>query len=844
MAVFKCKMCGGNLEIQEGMTVCECEYCGSNQTVPSLDDEKKVNLFTRANRLRSACEFDKAFGVYESIVTEFNEEAEAYWGLILCKYGIEYVDDPKTGKKIPTCHRSSFDSVMDDANFEMVMEYSDPTSRSVYREEAKAIETLRTGIIEVSSKEEPYDIFICYKETDPVGQRTIDSVIAQDVYDALTEKGYRVFFSRITLEDKLGQEYEPYIFAALNSAKVMLAFGTDYEYYNAVWVKNEWSRFLGLIEKGEKKTLIPCYKGIDAYDMPKEFAKLQGQDMGKVGAIQDLVRGIGKILQKDEPDKVVVHETTGIGGSNASVDSLLKRVFMFLEDRNWDSADEYCEKVLDLNPECAHAYLGKLMAELKVNEQEKLKDCEELFDENINYKKAIRFGDDSFKNTLVSYVEYIKERNENVRLEAIYLNGLFKMKDSRDAYDYEVAAGIFKTITYYKDADILYSTCLEECENEKQKEKEKKEKLSALTEEYKNAIQLKKEQQLIEKDISSLNSKKNSMTQFKNEWLELDRDLNKLENMILPINQEISNLKKEKERLGLFSGKRKKEIDEKISELKVELHSLEHKKLVSKLNRNGYDSIPEIDNELNHIEEELMKQNNMLEKISNNRTCDVILKEVDKYMSVDAFLNVINLSNAKKGDYVHFGKYYQKDNVKEKQEIEWLVLEKIEGKALVISRYALDCKPYNEHYEDITWEKCSLRSWLNNSFIADAFNVYEQVHICETIVTADKNPDYSTNPGNDTQDRIFLLSINEVNMYFYDESEKECIATKYAQAQGVRIYDDDLDESCWWWLRSPGDKQYKAATVDYGGDIREDGGLGSISDNYAVRPAMWINLEA
>ena len=210
-------MCGGNLEVQEGITVCECEYCGSMQTVPNVDDEKKFNLFTRANRVRSACEFDKAAGVYETIVSDFQEEAEAYWGLLLCKYGIEYVDDPKTGKKIPTCHRSSFDSIFEDTNFEMVMECSDSISRGIYREEAKTIENLRVGIIEISSKEEPYDIFICYKEKDSNGDRTTDSVIAQDVYDALTEKGYKVCFSRITLEDKLGQEYEPYIFSALNS---------------------------------------------------------------------------------------------------------------------------------------------------------------------------------------------------------------------------------------------------------------------------------------------------------------------------------------------------------------------------------------------------------------------------------------------------------------------------------------------------------------------------------------------------------------------------------------------------------------------------------------------------
>ena len=301
-AIIRCKMCGGDLELTQGNSIATCEFCGTTQTVPNQDNEKKLALFARANQHRVDCEFDKAAGVYETIIADFPGEAEAYWGLVLCKYGIEYVDDPATGKKIPTCHRSSFDSVMDDKDFEQVMDTADSVARKVYREEARQIEEIRKGIIAVSAKEEPYDIFICYKETAADGQRTIDSVLAQDLYTALTEKGYRVFFSRISLEDKLGQEYEPYIFAALNSAKIMLAIGTDYEYYNAVWVKNEWSRYLKLIAKGEKKTLIPCYKDIDAYDMPKEFRTLQAQDLGKVGATQDLLRGIEKVLN-EKPQK-------------------------------------------------------------------------------------------------------------------------------------------------------------------------------------------------------------------------------------------------------------------------------------------------------------------------------------------------------------------------------------------------------------------------------------------------------------------------------------------------------------------------------------------------------------
>ncbi len=412
--VYKCKMCGGNLDVREGMTVCECEYCGAVQTVPQLDDEKKINLFSRANRLRSACEFDKAFGVYESIIAGFPEEAEAYWGLILCKYGIEYVDDPKTGKKIPTCHRSSFDSVMDDPDFDMVMECSDPASRAVYREEAKVIEELRKGIIEVSAKEDPYDIFICYKETDETGERTIDSVIAQDVYDVLTEKGYKVFFSRITLEDKLGQEYEPYIFAALNSAQIMLVFGTDYEFFNAVWVKNEWSRFLGMIEKGAKKTLIPCYKGIDAYDMPKEFARLQAQDMGKIGAIQDLVRGIEKILP------LSVSKTFG-SKETKEERSLIERGNIALEDGDWAKATSYFDRVIETNSESADTWLGLALSELQFKSWDDLAEgyyaSQFKIRKNNAFQKAVRYATGELKERIDTLDRSMKETIDRIEKE-------------------------------------------------------------------------------------------------------------------------------------------------------------------------------------------------------------------------------------------------------------------------------------------------------------------------------------------------------------------------------------------------------------------------------------------
>ena len=399
MAILKCKMCGGDLEVINGTAVAECEYCGSKQTVPNADNEKKMTLFSRANRLRMGCDFDKAAGVYENIVAEFPEEAEAYWGLVLCKYGIEYVDDPATGRKVPTCHRSSFESVMDDNNFDQTLENADPIARSVYREEAKQIEEIRKGIIAVSAKEQPYDIFICYKETAPDGNRTIDSVMAQDVYDALNAKGYRVFFSRITLEEKLGVEYEPYIFAALNSAKVMLVFGTDYEYFNAVWVKNEWSRYLKLMTADKEKHLIPCFKDIDAYDMPKEFSRLQAQDMGKIGWTQDLIRGIEKLL----PLNAAPVQETVVNKSVATTETLLKRAFMFVSDGDFKKAKEYIEKVLDIEPENAEAYFCALMADVGAKQESQLANCISRLDLNPAYKKIMQYGSPELRARVEEY---------------------------------------------------------------------------------------------------------------------------------------------------------------------------------------------------------------------------------------------------------------------------------------------------------------------------------------------------------------------------------------------------------------------------------------------------------
>ena len=474
MAVFKCKMCGGDLNIVEDSSVAVCEYCYTKQTLPRLDSDKKTNLYDRASHFRRNNDYDKAMAIYEQILNEDKTDAEAYWSLVLCRYGIEYVEDPRTRRRIPTVNRAQLTSVFADEDYKSAIEYADAEQRAVYATEAKTIDDIQKGILEISGKEEPFDVFICYKETDDSGRRTPDSVLATELYHELTKEGFKVFFSRITLEDKLGTAYEPYIFAALNSSKVMVALGTKPEYFNAVWVKNEWSRYLALIKNGAKKMLIPAYRDMDPYDLPEEFSHLQAQDMSKLGFMQDLTRGIKKIIGTNAPKTVVNAAAQNSLPAQGAASPLLKRAFISLEDGEWEEASGFCEQVLNVEPENAEAYLGKLMAELNVRKRGELKNLSEPFANNKNYAKVYRFSDEKLKAELTGYIKFINERNEKERIQkenerntAIYNDAAMLMRSAKTESDYLNAAGKFRSIGGFKDAALLVEQCRQKAETKR-----------------------------------------------------------------------------------------------------------------------------------------------------------------------------------------------------------------------------------------------------------------------------------------------------------------------------------------------------------------------------------------
>lgn len=203
----------------------------------------------------------------------------------------------------------------------------------------------------------------------------------------------------------------------------------------------------------------------------------------------------------------------------------------------------------------------------------------------------------------------------------------------------------------------------------------------------------------------------------------------------------------------------------------------------------------------------------------------------------------------KVGDYIKFGSYPQTRRGNDYMPIEWQILD-IDGDcALLLSRYGLDSKSYNETFASITWEDCTLRRWLNDTFINRAFTAEEQAVILMTNVNNKRTPSYFGSGGNNTWDKVFLLSYAEVKKYFegerYDKLRADCrvVPTDYARAHGASTYGNDKtadNESVSdWWLRSPGDYQWDAAYVTTSDSIYESR---VDTEYFCVRPALWVNL--
>ena len=553
---------------------------------------------------------------------------------------------------------------------------------------------------------------------------------------------------------------------------------------------------------------------------------------------------------------------------------LLERAFMFLEDGDWTKADIYCESVLDQEPKCAEAYLGKLMAEVKVRKKEDLSKAKEPLDQTDNYSKVMRFADESLRESLSKAKEL--QHNEQRYTEAVAC-----MAAASDEDAYRSASQKFLLLGSYKDSSSRREQCIQRADriiaDRRQREEIKRkediysraEKCMRLgtVEGCNSAIRL----------YESIPGYRSSAEQIS----ECRRKIEEIKAKEAARQVAVEKAKKKAKKIAIVAAPivcvciafvivlttviiPKLEYNKKYNEALDLIDSGDYESAYALLEEigkndviatNKYDrAIKLLDSGDYDLAYDLLNQiekNDVIESSKYDRAVKcidsgdyqaayILLNGLEYKDSVEKLQNIRQtlLAKAAPGDTVYFGTYAGVN-------IEWLILTKKDNKLLLISEKGLAIKKYNDKFTtDVPWENCDLRNW-SEVFSTTAFSTNEQMMIQPT----------SLDEG--TTDKVFVLSVSEFNEYFSGKESSKCVPTVYAKSNGA--LDGIDDTNCWWWLRTPSGYKSRIACVNNFGSIEPRGaemysdsgislgnGDGVIYERYkniCVRPAMWISLK-
>ena len=310
MKNFGCKTCG-SYHVRERDGKLYCVSCGAVFALESETKEQRDARILFLARLDDAekClrisppRFDDAEDMYRDFIKQYPDSSDGYWGLVRARYGIKYEVDID-GSEIPTCYMSSYEDIRQDHYFRLATEKAESNDlHQKYISEGNRIAAVCKEWRDEASKYS-YDVFISFKATDDeTKEETSDSREMQKLYTYLLEEGYKVFFSPVSMKRYTGKHYDAYIFNALQKAKVMIVYGSKPEYFTTTWVENEWSRYLRLMQKNEKKkgSCIVTYDGFSPSDLPRQLREIQALDASKENRsfYRDITNCIDGILRED-----------------------------------------------------------------------------------------------------------------------------------------------------------------------------------------------------------------------------------------------------------------------------------------------------------------------------------------------------------------------------------------------------------------------------------------------------------------------------------------------------------------------------------------------------------------
>lgn len=400
MQKLVCDTCGGKIDMVDAHHGI-CINCKSRYFFDSNLSTEVENMLRDANKDLRMNDYDRAIIGFEDVLKNDKNNPEAHFGLFLAEFGIRY-EDKGLSRRIPTLDRFNEQSVYDNENYQNAVKYATSEHlKKSYKEQADEIEGIRLEIAKLVKECDNFDVFICYKKStleapDDPDKTTPEQKRARQVYNELFRQGYKVFFAEETLHNDpkyAGMKFEPVIFNALHTSKVMLLFTSRKEHTVATWVKNEWSRYLKLIRDGEKAAgslITICVNGFNPGQLPPELndsQALEDKDLNFFNSLMNRVQHFvnsyiaksslsrkefkqkdltsTKAIEREKLEKRKFAKTQEVVIS-ATEEGELKNAYNFLEIGKFQLAESSFKKMLDKNERNDKARLGLEMARLCV----------------------------------------------------------------------------------------------------------------------------------------------------------------------------------------------------------------------------------------------------------------------------------------------------------------------------------------------------------------------------------------------------------------------------------------------------------------------------------------------
>ena len=289
---LKCKTCGEALDISLAESgVIRCAVCESCFTLPKTADQKVLDFLSQGEHDLDTGRFEDAYSAFSKACELDKTEPEAYWGMALAEFKIQYLKDEVNNSLLPICHEINDKDFADSSNFLKALRYATDAQCVEYEKKGEEINYIKNEFYKIAKTGVKYDCFICVKVSDENGGRTQDYKAADDIYFELKGKGYKPFFSERELVGVTGADYEARILYALKSSECMLVVCFDEAYLRTKWVKNEYSRYLKLVNDEEKESdsIALVFGDRPVEKLPGKKGKIQGIALNSLTAMERIV---------------------------------------------------------------------------------------------------------------------------------------------------------------------------------------------------------------------------------------------------------------------------------------------------------------------------------------------------------------------------------------------------------------------------------------------------------------------------------------------------------------------------------------------------------------------------